>query len=82
MVALPGRVARICALTNILIVDHFLGEERRERIWDYLDQPGWTHGAYSSAAPDAPRYFYKHFAGYQQARTRPAIRPRSPPNWR
>lgn len=54
-------------MTNILIVDHFLGEDRRRRILEYLDQPGWKHGAYSSAAPDAPRYFYKHFAGYQQS---------------
>lgn len=54
-------------MNDIRVLDHFLGDDRRQRIWDYLDQPGWHHGAYSSAAPDAPRYFYKHFAGYQKS---------------
>lgn len=54
-------------MSNIVILDHVLGDERRRRIWDFLDQPGWKHGAYSAAGPDAPRYFYKHFAGYQKS---------------
>lgn len=54
-------------MNDIRVLDHFLGEVRRQCVWDFLDQPGWKHGAYSSGAPDAPRYFYKHFAGYQKS---------------
>lgn len=54
-------------MNDIRVLDNFLGDARRQRIWDFLDQPGWAHGAYSSGAPDAPRYFYKHFAGYQKS---------------
>lgn len=58
--------ARERPLSTIVIVDRFLGDARRQQVWDYLDQPGWKHGAYSASGPDTPRYFYKHFAGYQQ----------------
>ncbi|PVX28969.1 2OG-Fe(II) oxygenase [Sphingomonas pokkalii] len=54
-------------MNDILVLDHVLGEAQRQRVWEFLDQPGWKHGAYSSDRPDAPRYSYKHFAGYQRS---------------
>ncbi len=54
-------------MSDILVFDHVLGDERREQIWQFLDQPGWVHGAYSGDRDKMPRYFYKHFAGYEKS---------------
>lgn len=60
-------------MSDIVVLDNVLGEDRRAEVLNFLAQPGWVHGAYSSADNAMPRYFYKHFAGYaksaQEART-------------
>jgi len=50
--------------SDIVIRDDFLGREEQQAILSYLRGPGWGYGAFSDPAPDAPRYWYKHFAGY------------------
>ncbi len=50
--------------TDISIVDDFLSRQDQEGVLSYLLEPGWAYGAYSSTAPAASRYWFKHFAGY------------------
>lgn len=54
-------------MSDIVVLDKVLGEERRAEILAFLDRPGWQHGAYSSPDIAMPRYFYKHFAGYAKS---------------
>ncbi len=52
-------------MTNdVHVFDNVLDPASHEGTWAYLDTPGWQHGAYSDVHPDAPRYGYRHFAGY------------------
>jgi SM-20-related protein len=44
--------------------DDFLSRDRQEAVLKFLKAPGWAYGAYSDPAPEASRYWYKHFAGY------------------
>jgi SM-20-related protein len=48
----------------IRLFDNVLPAEDQERLLAFLMEPGWSYGAYSDPAPDASRYWYKHFAGY------------------
>jgi SM-20-related protein len=57
--ALPEHSAR-----DITIHDDFLGVEEQRAILNFLRGPGWGYGAYSDPAPEASRYWFKHFAGY------------------
>jgi SM-20-related protein len=50
--------------SDIAIHDDFLGREDQDAILSFLRGPGWGYGAFSDPASDAPRYWYKHFAGY------------------
>jgi hypothetical protein len=63
--------------SGIQIVDDFLTPQEQQAVWLYVLQPGWSFGAFSDNGPMGSRYFYKHYAGYQQdgreARTPEAI---------
>ena len=50
----------------IHVVDNVLAEPDRAAIHDFLRGPGWAFGVHSDSAPDASRYWYKHFAGHQR----------------
>jgi SM-20-related protein len=49
---------------DIGVHDDFLTAEEQQAVFAFLRGPGWSFGAYSDPAPDASRYWYKHFAGY------------------
>jgi SM-20-related protein len=59
----PLAAARYVA-PDVAIHDDFLTPEEQQVVLSFLRGPGWSHGAYSDPAPDASRYWYKHFAGY------------------
>ena len=50
--------------SDIVIHDDFLGREEQQAILAFLAGPGWGYGSFSDPAPEASRYWYKHFAGY------------------
>jgi SM-20-related protein len=50
--------------SDIAIHNDFLGREDQQAILSFLRGPGWGYGAFSDPASEAPRYWYKHFAGY------------------
>ena len=50
----------------ITIQDNVLAPDSQQAMLDFLRGPGWGYGAFSDPAPDASRYWYKHFAGYVQ----------------
>jgi len=50
--------------TGLQVHDRFLPRDVQERVLALLKAPGWAFGAFSDAAPEASRYWYKHFAGY------------------
>ncbi|MEO6093816.1 MAG: 2OG-Fe(II) oxygenase [Novosphingobium sp.] len=54
-------------MAGIEVFDHILDEVSHHTLWDLLAAPGWKFGAYSDSAADAPRYYYKHFAGYSSS---------------
>lgn len=58
----------MCPMKEIRVIDHFLGDKRREQVLQVLNDPEdrWQHGAFSSPDPETPKYFYKHFAGFRQ----------------
>lgn len=49
---------------DIAIHDDFLKPADQQAMLSFLRGPGWGYGAFSDPSPDAPRYWYKHFAGY------------------
>ncbi len=48
---------------SLIIHDGLLATESQKALLAFLKGPGWAFGAFSDPAPDAPRYWYKHFAG-------------------
>lgn len=56
-------------MADIQVFDDLLGNDRRDRIAQFLNHPGdkWHQGASSSPDPQMPKYFYKHFAGFRQS---------------
>lgn len=50
--------------SDVAIHDDFLSSDEQQAVLAFLRGPGWSYGAFSDPAPDAPRYWYKHFAGY------------------
>jgi len=50
--------------SDIQIHDDFLSRRSQETLLAFLKASGWSFGAYSDPAPDASRYWFKHFAGY------------------
>ena len=52
------------SVSDIAIHDDFLSRDEHNAILTFLRGPGWSYGAFSDPAPDASRYWYKHFAGY------------------
>lgn len=52
------------AAADIAVHDDFLGPDEQKAVMEFLRAPGWAFGAYSDPAPDASRYWYKHFCGY------------------
>ncbi len=49
----------------VRVFDNLLAAPDHAAIWNFLSQPGWAYGGFSSDQPQADRYFYKHFAGYR-----------------
>jgi SM-20-related protein len=49
---------------EIHVFDDVMDQLSQEKTWEFLCGPGWSFGAYSDEHPDAPKYWYKHFAGY------------------
>ena len=49
---------------QIHVFDNVMDPFSHQKTWEFLKGPGWSFGAYSDEHPDAPRYWYKHFAGY------------------
>lgn len=49
----------------VTVFDNLLSPADHAAVWNFLAQGGWSYGGYSADGPDADRYFYKHFAGYQ-----------------
>jgi SM-20-related protein len=49
---------------EIHVFDDVMDPFSQQKTWEFLSGPGWSFGAYSDEHPDAPRYWYKHFAGY------------------
>ena len=56
-------------MVAIDVFDDILDEQSHRALWDFLVAPGWKYGAYSDNAAGAPRYYYKHFAGYSSSGT-------------
>lgn len=50
--------------SGIQAYDNFLDPHEHAEVFSFLKEPGWAFGAYSDPAPNASRYWYKHFAGY------------------
>ena len=50
----------------IRIFDQALSPPEQQALLAFLLLPTWGFGAYSSETPGAPRYWYKHFAGYER----------------
>ncbi len=51
---------------QIFVFDNFLADPDRQVLYNFLRGPGWAFGAHSDNAPEASRYWYKHFAGYER----------------
>lgn len=51
---------------DIAIHDDVLRPDEQQAVLNFLRAPGWGYGAFSDPAPDASRYWFKHFAGYVQ----------------
>jgi SM-20-related protein len=49
---------------EIHVFDNVMDSFSHEKTWEFLTGPGWSYGAYSDEHPAAPKYWYKHFAGY------------------
>lgn len=54
-------------MTAVQVIDNFMDDYSHRMMWQFLNQPGWQHGAYS--ADDGERYDFKHFAGYSRSGT-------------
>src|SRR5579871_2148063 len=52
---------------DLQVFDDVLDPASHRLTWAFLNGPGWQFGAYSEARPDASRYWYKHFAGYDRS---------------
>jgi SM-20-related protein len=50
--------------SDIAIHDDVLSPGAQQAMLSFLQGPGWGFGAFSDPAPEASRYWYKHFAGY------------------
>jgi SM-20-related protein len=50
---------------GIQAIDNFLPPAEHQAVWAFLNQGGWSFGAYSK--DDGAKYFYKHFAGFRQS---------------
>ena len=50
----------------IRVFDGVLSAADQEAVLSFLQLPSWGFGAYSSDAPAATRYWFKHFAGYEE----------------
>lgn len=48
----------------IRVIDNLLEPSVHQDIYKFLMEPGWGFGAFSHNSPGAPRYWFKHFAGY------------------
>jgi SM-20-related protein len=48
---------------NLMVYDDILPADGQRAVLDFLLSPGWDFGGYSSRAPGASRYWFKHFAG-------------------
>ncbi|WP_394764439.1 2OG-Fe(II) oxygenase [Phenylobacterium sp.] len=55
----------------VTVYDNLLASSEHAVLWAFLNQPGWSHGGYSSDQPAADRYFYKHYAGYRKSGSEP-----------
>jgi SM-20-related protein len=55
MSEMPGQV--------VMVYDDLLPANGQREVLDFLVSPGWEFGGYSSHAPGASRYWFKHFAG-------------------
>lgn len=56
----------VCSAADIAVHDNVLSPDEQQATLNFLRGPGWGYGAFSDPAPDASRYWYKHFAGYVQ----------------
>lgn len=59
----PNIRIRALGVEGLWVADDVLAPDFQQTLLAFLKGPGWSHGAYSDSAPDAPRYWYKHFAG-------------------
>jgi SM-20-related protein len=57
--------------TPVTVYDNLLAPAEHAILWSFLNQPGWSHGGFSSDQPTADRYFYKHYAGYRMSGSEP-----------
>ena len=56
-------------MAEVHVFDGLLDAQSHRTLWEYLNRPGWTPGAYSDEAEGADRYSFKHFAGYSASGT-------------
>jgi SM-20-related protein len=54
---------------EIHVFDDVMDPFSQQKTWEFLNGPGWSFGAFSDEHPDAPKYWYKHFAGYSASAT-------------
>ena len=50
----------------LTLYDNLLKPQEQAAIWAFLNRPGWAHGGFSAEGPEADRYFYKHYAGFER----------------
>lgn len=50
---------------GIQAIDNFLPPAEHAAVWAFLNEGGWSFGAYSK--DDGAKYFYKHLAGFRKS---------------
>jgi SM-20-related protein len=61
-----ARAKNAGVVAPLTLYDNLLKPPEQAAVWAFLSQPGWAYGGFSAEGPEADRYFYKHYAGYQR----------------